>query len=162
MIKRLYLAAAIAAALTSAASAQVLQEKNMSLEIALELAQGAVQACSADGYNVSAAVVDRGGTLRALLRADNAGVHTPEAARRKAYTSVSARAATSQIAGNVEENPGAAQLVAIDDFLVLAGGVPVKVGDETIGAIGVGGAPGGNLDEACALAAIKQVESKLN
>jgi len=162
VIKRLYLAAAIAAALTSAASAQVLQEKNMSLEIALELAQGAVQACAVDGYNVSAAVVDRGGTLRALLRADNAGVHTPEAARRKAYTSVSARAATSQIARNVEENPGAAQLVAIDDFLVLAGGVPVKVGDETIGAIGVGGAPGGNLDEACALAAIKQVESKLN
>ena len=162
MIKRLYLAATIAAALTSAASAQVLQEKNMSLEIALELAQGAVEACAADGYNVSAAVVDRGGTLRALLRADNAGVHTPEAARRKAYTSVSARAATSQIARNVEENPGAAQLVAIDDFLVLAGGVPVKVGDETIGAIGVGGAPGGNLDEACALAAIKQVESKLN
>lgn len=161
MIKRFCVAAGMAIALTSAASAQVLEEKNMPLDIALELAQGAVAACSADDYNVSAAVVDRSGVLRALLRADNAGVHTPDAARRKAYTAVSARTATSQMAKNVAENPGAAQLVAIDDFLILAGGVPVKVGEETIGAIGVGGAPGGNLDEACALAAIKQVEARL-
>jgi uncharacterized protein GlcG (DUF336 family) len=161
MTKRLCLAACIAALLSSGASAQVLQEKNIPMGIALELAQGAVKACSADGYNVAAAVVDRAGVLRILLRADNAGVHTPDAARRKAYTSASTRTPTGQMAKNVQANPDAAQLVAIDDFLVLAGGVPVKVGNETIGAIGVGGAPGGHLDEACALAAIKQIESKL-
>lgn len=133
----------------------------MPMDIALELAQGAVKACAADSYNVSAAVVDRSGVLRALLRADNAGVHTPDAARRKAYTAVSARTPTSVMAKNIQDNPAAAQLVAIDDFLILAGGVPVKIGNETIGAVGVGGAPGGNLDEACAQAAIKAVERKL-
>lgn len=161
MTKRLWLAACMAALLSSGASAQVLQEKNVTMDIALELAQGAVEACAKDNYNVSAAVVDRAGILRALLRADNAGVHTPEAARRKAYTAVSARTPTSTMAKNIQDNPAAAQLVAIHDFLVLGGGMPVKVGNETIGAIGVGGAPGGHLDEACALAAIKQVEGKL-
>jgi uncharacterized protein GlcG (DUF336 family) len=65
------------------------------------------------------------------------------------------------MAKNIQDTPAAAQLVAIHDFLFLGGGMPVKVGNETIGAIGVGGAPGGHLDEACALAAIKQVEGKL-
>jgi uncharacterized protein GlcG (DUF336 family) len=92
MTKRLWLAACMAALLSSGASAQVLQEKNVTMDIALELAQGAVKACAKDNYNVSAAVVDRAGVLRALLRADNAGVHTPEAARRKAYTAVFAHA----------------------------------------------------------------------
>ncbi|MDX8466511.1 heme-binding protein [Mesorhizobium sp. VK23B] len=161
MFRRRHFAACFVALLSSSASAEVLQERNMPMDMALELAQGAVKACAADNYNVSAAVVDRAGVLRALLRADNAGVHTPDAARRKAYTAVSARTPTSAMAKNVQDNPGAAQLVAIDDFLILAGGVPVKIGNETIGAVGVGGAPGGNLDEACALAAIKEIEGKL-
>ncbi|MDX8521719.1 GlcG/HbpS family heme-binding protein [Mesorhizobium dulcispinae] len=161
MIRRHHLVACFVALLSSGASAEVLQERNMPMDIALELAQGAVKACAAHNYNVSAAVVDRAGVLRALLRADNAGVHTPDAARRKAYTAVSARTPTSAMAKNVQDNPGAAQLAAIDDFLILAGGVPVKIGNETIGAVGVGGAPGGNLDEACALAAIEEIEGKL-
>lgn len=59
-------------------------------------------------------------------------------------------------------NAGAANLRYIPDFLLLAGGVPVKVGDQVIGAVGVGGAPGGNFDEACALAGVKSIESELN
>jgi uncharacterized protein GlcG (DUF336 family) len=161
MAKPLILAACMVAALTTTASAEVLTEHNVPLDVAVEIAQSAVNACAKDHYSVSAAVVDRAGVLRALLRADNAGVHTPDAARRKAYTAVSARTPTSAMAKTVESNPGAAQLVAIDDFLVLAGGVPIKIGDETIGAVGVGGAPGGNLDEACALDALKQVQGKL-
>lgn len=161
MNKRFYLAAILATLMSSGASADILQERNVPMDLALDLAEGAVEACAKDKYNVSAAVVDRAGVVRVLLRADNAGVHTPESARRKAYTAVSARTPTSTMAKNVQENPGAAQLVAIDGFLILAGGVPIKIGNETIGAIGVGGAPGGNLDEACALAAIKQVEDKL-
>jgi uncharacterized protein GlcG (DUF336 family) len=65
------------------------------------------------------------------------------------------------MARTIQQNPGAAQLVAVDGFLVLAGGVPIKVGNETIGAVGVGGAPGGDIDEACANAALKQVAHKL-
>ncbi|WP_455274697.1 GlcG/HbpS family heme-binding protein [Rhizobium herbae] len=160
-MNRILLAGSIALALTSAASAEVLKENNMPLDIAVELAQGAVSACAADGYNVSAAVVDRAGVVRALLRANNAGPHTVNAARDKAFTSVSARIPTSVMVESIQKNQGAAQLVAIDGFLVLAGGVPVKIGKETIGAIGVGGAPGGHLDEACANAAIAKVQDQL-
>jgi uncharacterized protein GlcG (DUF336 family) len=160
-MNRILLAGSIALALTSAASAEVLKENNMPLDIAVELAQSAVSACAADGYNVSAAVVDRAGVVRALLRADNAGPHTVNAARDKAFTSVSARIPTSVMVENIQKNQGAAQLVAIDGFLVLAGGVPVKMGKETIGAVGVGGAPGGHLDEACANAAIAKVQDQL-
>lgn len=158
---RLILAAAAALALSSAASAQILQEKNMPLGLAADLARETVAACSAQGYNVTATVVDRAGVVRAVLRADNAGPHTVDASRRKAFTSVSTRLPTSTVTENVQKNPAAAQLVAIDGFLVLAGGVPVKVGNETIGAIGVGGAPGGNLDEACANAALAKVQDQL-
>lgn len=160
-MKRILLAATAAAVMTSAASAQVLEEKNISMELASTIAREAVAACSAEGYNVSAAVVDRAGVLRALLRADNAGSHTPEAARQKAYTSSSSRMPTSAMAENIAKSPTAAELASIDGFLVLAGGVPIKVGNATIGAIGVGGAPGGQFDEACAVAAINKVQAQL-
>lgn len=159
-MKRLVVAAGLAC-LATASQAQVLQEKNLPLSIATDLAREAVAACAAQGYNVSAAVVDREGVLRALMRADMAGVHTPEAARRKAYTSASTRIPTTMMVENIQKNPASAQLVAIDGFLVVGGGVPVKVGNETIGAIGVGGAPGGNLDEACATAALAKVQDQL-
>jgi len=136
----------------SAAHAQT--PASLPLAQATELAQAAVQACSAKNYQVAATVVDRGGNVLAMLRSDLSGPHTAEASRRKAYTSLSMRAPTSAIANTVENNAGARQLVAIDGFLVLAGGVPIKVGNDTIGAIGVGGAPGGHLDEECANAAL--------
>ena len=109
----------------------------------------------------TAAVVDRAGTLRALQRADNAGPHTIGAAQGKAYTSASARNTTGAMLENVQKNPGAATLVDIPGFLVLGGGVPVKVGNEVIGAVGVGGAPGGHLDEQCATAGIAKVADLL-
>ncbi|MGU3495757.1 GlcG/HbpS family heme-binding protein [Xanthobacteraceae bacterium A53D] len=163
-MNRIVIAATTALALISgatAASAQVLTEKNIPAAVAAEIAKETVAACAAQGYNVSAAVVDRAGVLRAMLRADNAGVHTPEAARRKAYTSASTRIPTGVMVENIQKNPGAAQLVSIDGFLVVAGGVPIKVGNEVIGAVGVGGAPGGHLDEACANAAIAKVQDQL-
>ncbi|KAK8912175.1 hypothetical protein H634G_10909 [Metarhizium anisopliae BRIP 53293] len=147
--------------LAPATTHKALQDHNIPLGLALEIAQEAVQACAEKKYSVSAAVVDRGGILRALLRADNAAIHTPGAARRKAYTSASARRTTSDMVRSIQQNPDAAQLVAIDDFLVLAGGVPIQVREETIGAIGVGGAPGGDIDEACAMAALEKVADKL-
>ncbi len=106
-------------------------------------------------------VVDRAGTLRALQRADNAGPHTVGAAQGKAFTSASARANTTAMLKNVQKNPGAQTLVDIPGFLVLGGGVPVRVGNEVIGAVGVGGAPGGHLDEQCANAGIAKVAELL-
>lgn len=154
-------AAYMVAVMSTTTSANLYQERNIPLSLALEIAQNTVQACAKEKFSVSAAVVDREGVLRALLRADNAAIHTPGAARRKAYTAASSRRATSAMVQAVQQNPGAAQLVAIDNFLILAGGVPIIVRNETIGAIGVGGAPNGDLDEACATAALKQVAQKL-
>ncbi|HET9823310.1 MAG TPA: heme-binding protein [Burkholderiaceae bacterium] len=153
---------ALAAALAGTAHAQAVRtERNMSLELANQIATATVAACSAGGYNVTAAVVDRAGTLRALQRADLAGPHSVGAAQAKAYTSASARNATTAMLENVQKNPGAATLVDIPGFLVLGGGVPVRVGQEVIGAVGVGGAPGGHLDEQCALAALDKVKDLL-
>ncbi|HMS26475.1 MAG TPA: heme-binding protein [Burkholderiaceae bacterium] len=156
------IAALALSCLTMSAQAQAVRtEKNMSLELANQIASATVAACAAGGYNVGVAVVDRAGVLRAFQRADNAGPHTVGAAQGKAYTSASAKNNTTTMLENVQKNPGAATLVNIPGFLVLGGGVPVKVGNEVIGAVGVGGAPGGHLDEQCANAGIDKVKELL-
>ena len=153
---------AIAIGATSlSANAQLRTEKNMSLELASAIAQETVLACSAQNFNVTATVVDRAGTGRAVMRADNAGPHTVDASRAKAYTAVSAKAPTSKILENVQKNAGAQYLPSIEGFLVVAGGLPIKAGDEVIGAVGVGGAPGGHLDEQCAQVALDKVQNRL-
>lgn len=158
------LAIATLATLVTLGNAQaqaVRTERNMSLDLANQLAAATVASCTAGGYNVTAAVVDRAGQLRALHRADNAGPHTIGAAQAKAFTSASAKNNTLAMMEGAQKNPAAANLVHIPGFLLLGGGVPVKVGNEVIGAIGVGGAPGGHLDEQCAVAAIDKAKDLL-
>ena len=157
---RLLLAAALAAD-PLLGQAQVLQERNISLALAQEIAQGAVAACSQKNVNVTATVVDRAGLVRAVLRADNAGPHTIDASRAKAFTSVSTRAPTANLGENAQKNPGAQFLNDIPGFLLLAGGMPIRSGDAVIGAIGVGGAPAGSTDAECAAAALELVKDKL-
>ena len=99
--------------------------------------------------------------MRAVQRADNAGPHTLEASRLKAYTAASAKNSTLAIMEGAQKNPGAANLVNIPGYLLLGGGLPVKVGNEVIGAVGIGGAPGGHLDDKCAQAALGQVQDLL-
>ena len=136
-------------------------ERNMSLRLANEIAANTVAACAANGYAVTATVVDRVGVVRAVQRADNAGPHTLGSAERKAWTSVSAKAPTQALMENAQKNPAAANVVYMPGFLLLGGGVPIKVGNEVIGAVGVGGAPGGHLDEQCANAGIDKVKGQL-
>ncbi|UUZ77571.1 heme-binding protein [Polaromonas sp. P1(28)-13] len=148
--------------IAAAANAQgVRTEKNISLDLANQIAAATVAACSANGYAVAATVVDRAGTVRAVQRADNAGPHTLGASLQKAFTSASAKNNTLAMMEGAQKNPAAANLTDIPGFLLLGGGVPVKVGNETIGAVGVGGAPGGHLDEACAVAALDKVKDQL-
>ncbi len=45
----------------------------------------------------------------------------------------------------------------IPDTFMVGGGLPVKVGNDTIGAIGVGGAPGSHKDKACAAAGLAKI-----
>ena len=147
---------------TAAANAQTVRtEKNMSLELANQITSASVAACAANGYAVAATVVDRAGTVRAVQRADNAGPHTLGASQAKAFTSASAKNTTLAMMEGSQKNSAAANLVYIPGYLLLGGGVPVKVGTEVIGAIGVGGAPGGNLDEQCAMAALDKVKDQL-
>ena len=155
---------ALALSLLAAAGANaqaVRTEKALSLELANQIAAGAVASCAAGGYSVTATVVDRAGTIRAVQRADNAGPHTLGASLQKAYTSASAKNNTLAMMEGAQKNPAAANLVHIPGFLLLGGGVPVRVGNEVIGAVGVGGAPGGQLDEACAVAALDKVKESL-
>jgi uncharacterized protein GlcG (DUF336 family) len=160
--------ALITLALVSATAAQaqaqnpaVRTERNMSLDLANQIAAAGVAACQANGHAVAVTVVDRAGTVRAVQRADNAGPHTVPASLEKAYTSASARNTTLAMMDSAQKNPGAANLVHLPGFLLLGGGVPVKAGTEVIGAVGIGGAPGGHLDEQCALAALDKVKDLL-
>ncbi|CAM4282569.1 heme-binding protein [Comamonas aquatilis] len=145
----------------AASAAATVSTRSIASATAAQLAQQTVTACSADGHNVTAAVVDRAGVLLALSRADGAGAHTPKAATAKAFTSASSRNPTSGMAKTIQSNPDAAGLAQIPGFLVLAGGVPIKAGNEVIGAIGVAGAPGGHLDEACAQKALAALKDQL-
>ena len=160
---RIALAALVALNLAAPlAQAQAVRtEKNMSLELANQLAAASVAACAANGYAVTATVVDRAGSVRAVQHADNAGPHTLAASEQKAFTSASAKNTTLAMMEGAQKNPSAANLVYIPGFLLVGGGVPVKVGNEVIGAVGVGGAPGGHLDEQCAMAALDKVKDLL-
>lgn len=155
-------ALAVSFAFAGAAQAQgVRSERALSLPLATQIATETLNACAANGYAVSVAVVDRAGVVRALLRADNAGPHTIGASQQKAWTSASAKNTTLAMMEGSQKNPAAANLGDIPGFLLLGGGVPIKVGNETIGAVGVGGAPGGHLDEQCAVAALEKVKGQL-
>ncbi len=163
-MKRLLLSALLLGGIVSTASAAtgVLSQKNISLDLADKLAQSVLQACAKDNYNVAVTVVDRSGTPLVMKRMDNAGPHTVEASRMKAFTSLTTKNPTDNVMKGSQSNAGAANLRDIPGFLLLAGGVPVKSGEQVIGAVGVGGAPGGHLDQACAQAGLNNIEKELN
>jgi uncharacterized protein GlcG (DUF336 family) len=143
-------------------SAQTLPvQKQLPVALALEAASAAMEACQKQGYRVAVTVVDPAGVIKAVLREDGAGPHTLDSSRRKAYTSASMRARTSQVEERVRTDPTLASLRNIDQLLPLAGGVPIGAGNDHLGAIGVGGAPGGDKDEACAMAGIDKIKDRL-
>jgi uncharacterized protein GlcG (DUF336 family) len=148
-------------AIATASHAEVRSEHNLPLSLANQLAGQAVAACQEKGFAVTATVVDRAAQVKAVQRADNAGPHTLDSALHKAYTAASMKAPTSTVLENSQKYPAAQHLGDIPGLLLLAGGVPVKVGNETIGAIGVGGAPSGQIDEQCAQAALDKAAAQL-
>jgi uncharacterized protein GlcG (DUF336 family) len=153
--------AAIGVVLSGPVMAQaVLPSRMLSAEAANAMVMGALAACQKDGYKVSAAVVDRGGNLLAFVRDPTAGPHTAESSRRKAFTAATF-GMTSAAFTALTANPGAAGLKDLTGVFALAGGVPVKIGNDVLGGIGVGGAPGGDKDEACASAGLAKVADQL-
>lgn len=140
----------LAAAAPLGAEAQVLTQKNLSLALARTLAESALAACRRGGFQVSVTVVDRAGQTRFALRDDDSKPHTFDASQRKAFTALTFRRPSSEL----EKDPASATLGAMPGVFLRAGGMPIRDGDEVIGAIGVAGAPGGTADEVCARAAL--------
>ena len=156
---RLVTAAAFAAFILapSSGSAQVLMQRDVSLRMALTIAEAALAEC---GVRTSVAVVDRAGRLRVFLQGDGASPHNLELARRKAYTALTFGRTSAEWAQRTETTLQGQRMLT--DVIPLQGGVPIKVGDETIGGVGLSGAPmGGAQEEACAKAGIAKVADQL-
>ena len=140
--------------LAQPAAAALPRSADLTLDAANGLAGAAIAACRTQGRAIVVSVVDRGGNLVAVQRADGVGPHNTEASRRKAYTSLSTRSATLDLARNAAAAPDARNLATLPELLLLGGGVPLRAQGEVVGAIGVAGGGGAVNDHACALAAI--------
>jgi len=154
------LAAAIVCSVAGSANAQLVARKDISAAMALTIAETAVATCKTNGYNVSANVVGRNGEVIVAMRGDNTGPHTLENSMKKAYTARAQRRSSGEFAAAVKDNPTAGAL-SLTNITPAQGALPIKVGEDTIGAIGVSGAPGGDKDEACAKAGIDKVADQL-
>ena len=157
---RLMVAMAFVMLMFSAAQAsdELPREAVLPVGKASKAIQASLDACNKDGYRVSVSVVDRAGVLRAMSRADGAGPHTVDSSRKKAYTAASLRRPTTELAELINKVPALQALREMNDqVLILGGGLPIEIGGEIVGGIGVGGAPGAHLDDACALAGLEAI-----
>ncbi len=142
------------------ASAQLLDRKDLSLATALVIATGAVEHCKAQGYTVSVAVVGREAQAIVQLRGDNSPPHSAENSYRRAYTALTYREPSASVEKRVRNDSGD-QLVHLEHVMGAQGGLPIKVGGDTIGAVAVSGSPGGDKDEACARAGLDKAAALL-
>jgi uncharacterized protein GlcG (DUF336 family) len=130
--------------------------------LALEAAQTAIATCHASGYNVGVTIVDSAGEVRLLLASDAAPQRAVDSSTSKALTVIAFKASSATVAQQAAADPALAARIAADPKLrARAGGLPLTVGSDLIGAIGVGGAPGGEKDEACAAAGIEKIKNRL-
>ena len=154
---------------TSAACAQgLITKKRLSAALAHEAVAEAVAVCAKAGYAVTAIVVDSEGVRQAVLRGDGATVHTLDSAYAKAYTAASLApvrkdGSTKAIAERIARTPGVTTtgLASLPNINFTPGGVTIMAGEEAIGGIGIGGAPGGNFDHDCAVAALDKIKDRM-
>ena len=138
-------------AFAAPADAQLLVRKDLSLAAALTIATTAADLCKCQGYTVSVTVVGRNGEVILQMRGDNAPPHTVENSFRKAYSARTFRVPSGELVQRVKDNP-TAPFVHLSNVVAAQGALPIKAGDDVIGAVGVSGAPGGEKDEVCAKA----------
>lgn len=152
--------AVLACGFAASAQAQLVRESSLSVATALAIAETTYDACARQGYKVSVHVVGREGQVVTAIRGDGTSPHTFENSLRKAYTARTFRVPSGEFAQRIKDNPtsGAVQLANV---VAAQGALPIKVGDEVIGGVGVSGAPGGDKDEACAKAGIDKVAEQL-
>ena len=138
----------------------VVMQRNLSLAMAKTMAEAALAECKSKGYNTSAAVVDRAGHVLVIMRDEQATAQTAEMARRKAYTARMFRITTHEFQKRTADDPARAGQRDLADILALSGGVPVQVGNDTIGAVGSAGSTL-ETDDACSKAGIAKVADLL-
>ena len=135
-------------------------QRNLSLPMAKTIAEAALAACREKGYHTAAAVVDRAGQVLVILRDEQATPQVAEMARRKAYTARMFRTTTLEFQKRTADNPAYAAQRNLPDILALSGGAPIKVGEDTVGAVGSAGSTL-EQDDACAKAGIAKVADLL-
>lgn len=131
--------------------------RQLTTETALAAAQAALAHCRQAGHQVGVAVVDRSGQVQVLLRDRFAGAHTLTVAPQKAWTAASFRIATSALATETQAGKPMSGIRAAPGVMAIGGGLVIEAGGATLGAIGVSGAPGGEADDACAMAGIRAI-----
>ena len=146
---------------TQACAQGLLPTHRISAEMAAQAVAAVVAKCASQGYAETAVLVDADGVRQALLRGDRAGSHTLDSAYQKAYTAASFKNDTIALVERSKNAPGFASLFTLPNLLLFGGGVVVKLGDEVVGAIGAAGAPGADLDDACARAGIDKIHDQL-
>ena len=145
----------------STARAQTLPTHRIPAALAVEAASETVAACAKQGYHETAQVVDADGVIIATIRGDGVGAHSLDSALDKAYTAASFKNDTLALAERAKGEDSILPLAKLPHVMFLGGGVPIKLGDELIGAIGAAGAPGGKLDDACARAGLQKIKDRL-
>ena len=159
-IRRAAIALAATFALAAPASAQLLDHKDLTSSIAIAIAQTTIETCKANGYAVSVTVVGRNGEVILQVRGDNTGPHTFENSFRKAYTARTFRFPSGTLVERLKADPNLG-LIHLTNVIANQGALPIKVGDDVIGAAGASGAPGGEKDEACVKAGLDKVADQL-
>ena len=160
---------AMSALMVSPTFAQgLITKKRLSATLAMEAVMEAVDVCKKAGYAVSVVIVDTEGVRQAVLRGDGATVHTLDSAYAKAYTAASLApvrkdGSTKGLSERIAKTPGVstAGLASLPNINFTPGGVTIMAGDDLIGGIGVGGAPGGNFDHDCAAAALDKIKDRM-
>jgi len=160
-MRAFYLSAVpLVCALSVPANADLLTQKAIPAAMALSIAQVAIDTCKTNGYAVSVSVVGRAGELILQVRGDGTGPHTMENSFRNAYTARTFRQSSGDFAARLKDNPQLS-LIHLTNVIAAQGALPIKAGEDVIGAVGVSGAPGGEKDEVCAKAGIDKVSDQL-
>ncbi|HCN71004.1 MAG TPA: hypothetical protein DIS96_04530 [Pusillimonas sp.] len=162
MIRKLMFAALLATPFVTHAQTTLPTTHYLPLELATKAAQATVKACAKEGYAVSVAVVAREGAVQVLLKEDRSGPHTGTSAQGKAYTAAAMGRDTAGLAEFISSNPANDGLRDMDPRMVIqGGGLPIKFNDVLVAGIGVGGAPTGAIDAACAVEGLKAIGADL-
>ncbi|MEA2936798.1 MAG: hypothetical protein QOG83_2333 [Alphaproteobacteria bacterium] len=154
-------AALIALAATPAPGQGLVKKSYLSAALAHELLTTAVETCARQNQQVSGVVLDPAGLQQAFLRGDGAGIHTVETADYKAYTTLSFRIDGIDLVERSKGRPPSGAVNKLPRLLLAQGGVLIKAGDEIVGAIGISGARGNNIDTDCARAGIEKIKDRL-